>query len=190
MWKNYWNIARIARDPLIQRCVDGVDIFRGIFDFREASLFCARVMSQSLYHKIMYSLSAIYDHRIQSNSLLLVKLHCFSHLLSLWKSPSNWSKKMPTMVSFQKNIKKYQRVLGYMFLIIMVLITHLKKCPCARELVLCIQRQSSFERSTEIDRDTWWTIDLLDIQKHASSILKNCVTSQQSICIPMFPHFL
>ena len=87
--KDYWNIARIARDPLVQRCVDGVDIFRGIFDFREASLVCARVMSQSLYHKIMYSLSAIYDHRIQSNSLLLVKLHCFSHLLSLWKSPSN-----------------------------------------------------------------------------------------------------
>jgi hypothetical protein len=34
------------------------------------------------------------------------------------------------MVSFQKNIKKYQRVLGYMFLVIMVLITHLKKTPC------------------------------------------------------------
>ena len=40
-------------------------IFRGIFYFREASLVCAHVMSQSLYHKIMYSLSAIYDHRIQ-----------------------------------------------------------------------------------------------------------------------------
>jgi hypothetical protein len=25
---------------------------------------------------------------------------------------------------------------------------------CARELLLCIQRQSSFERPTEIDRDT------------------------------------
>ena len=35
------------------------------------------------------------------------------------------------MVRFQKNIKKkYQRVLGYMFLVIMVLITHLKKCAC------------------------------------------------------------
>jgi hypothetical protein len=36
---------------------------------------------------------------------------------------------MPTMVSFQKNIKKYQRVLGYIIFIIIVLITHLKMCP-------------------------------------------------------------
>src|ERR1700678_4441599 len=43
----------------------GLTIFRGIFDFRQASLVCAHVMSQSHYHKIMYSLSAIYGHRIQ-----------------------------------------------------------------------------------------------------------------------------
>ena len=43
----------------------GLTIFRGIFDFREASLVFAHVMSQSLDHKIMYSLSAIYGHWIQ-----------------------------------------------------------------------------------------------------------------------------
>ena len=41
------------------------------------------------------------------------------------------------MVSFQKNIKKYQRLLGYMFLVIMVLITHLKKCACVRVNCFC-----------------------------------------------------
>ena len=45
------------------------------------------------------------------------------------------------MVSFQKNIKKYQRILGYMFLIIMVLITHLKKCPCVPVNYFCACRK-------------------------------------------------
>jgi hypothetical protein len=44
------------------------------------------------------------------------------------------------MVSFQKNIKKYQRVLGYMFLVIMVLITHLKNTPCDPLTCFCACR--------------------------------------------------
>ena len=73
----------------------------------------------------------------KSNSLLLVKLHCFSHLLSLRKSPSNWSKKMPTMISFLRKNKKEHRLIDYMFLVIMVLITHLKKCACVRVNYFC-----------------------------------------------------
>ena len=44
---------------------------------------------------------------------------------------------MPTMVSFQRKNKKEHRLIGYMFLIIMVLITHLKKCACVRGNCFC-----------------------------------------------------
>ena len=131
MWKNHWNIARIGRDTSVQRWVDGVDNFSRTFWL--SLTLCPNTLS----HKkcTLCLLSTVIGSK--SNSLLLVKLHCFSHLLSLWKSPSSWSKKMPRMVSFQKNIKRYQRVLGYMFLIIMVLITHLRKCPCVPVNYFC-----------------------------------------------------
>jgi hypothetical protein len=49
---------------------------------------------------------------------------------------------MPTMVSFQRKNKKEHRLIGYMFLIIMVLITHLKKCACVRVNCFCAFRDS------------------------------------------------
>src|ERR1700679_1870680 len=44
---------------------------------------------------------------------------------------------MPTMISFLRKNKKEHRLIDYMFLVIMVLITHLKKCACVRVNYFC-----------------------------------------------------
>jgi hypothetical protein len=45
---------------------------------------------------------------------------------------------MPTMVSSQKDIKRYHRALGHMILVILILVGHIKKCACVRLNHLCV----------------------------------------------------
>jgi hypothetical protein len=46
------------------------------------------------------------------------------------------------MVSFQKDIKRYHRLLGHMILVILILVGHIKKCACVRLNHLCVLRNS------------------------------------------------
>jgi hypothetical protein len=65
------------------------------------------------------------------------------------------------MISFQKNIKKYQRVLDYMFLIIMVLITHLKKCPCDPLTCFCACRNGVLNVAFTNKREAFIEVQLV-----------------------------
>jgi hypothetical protein len=47
---------------------------------------------------------------------------------------------MPRMVSFQKDIKRYHRLLGHMILVILILVAHIKKCPCVPGNCFCVFR--------------------------------------------------
>jgi hypothetical protein len=49
---------------------------------------------------------------------------------------------MPRMVSFEKDIKRYHRLLGHMILVILMLVAHNKKCACVRLIGICVFRDS------------------------------------------------
>ena len=49
---------------------------------------------------------------------------------------------MPTTVNIQKNIKKYHTLVGHMFLLIIIMVTHSKKCACVRVICLFALRDS------------------------------------------------
>jgi hypothetical protein len=47
---------------------------------------------------------------------------------------------MSTTVSFQKDIKRYHRLLGHMILFIAMLVAHITKCPCVPLNCVCVFR--------------------------------------------------
>ena len=102
----------------------GLTLFPWNYDLRYVSLVLADIMSQGIYHNIICPLLSI-DITSKTTVLLLTELHCNVRWSSLWNLPSNCPKKMSGMVSSQKNIKRYHRLVGSMLLIILVLISHL-----------------------------------------------------------------
>jgi hypothetical protein len=80
--------------------------------------------------------------RITSLHFVCSWQHSFYHLLLTVQGVTDQPTIMPRMVSFQKDIKRYHRLLGHMILVLVILVAHIIICPCEPLNCFCVFRGS------------------------------------------------